>query len=99
MTVPTALGPNRDAWLWNKRRARALQQWGPNPRCAECGDTITGTVYVGHILARVHGGTDEPGNLQPECAACSASGGGRIGSARVKELIAAGREKTKPVFS
>ena len=54
------------------RRARKRMRGLP---CAKCGNPSN---TVGHIIAVSRGGTNDPGNLQPECARCNYSDGARM---------------------
>lgn len=47
--------------------------------CAICGlpPTDDDPLTAGHITPRVHGGTNDPGNYQPEHASCNYSKGAR----------------------
>jgi 5-methylcytosine-specific restriction protein A len=44
-------------------------------KCVKCGAVAT---TAGHIIARIEGGSNELSNLQPECAPCNYSDGGKL---------------------
>lgn len=49
--------------------------------CAMCGDYAT---QVDHILARFHGGSDHPLNLQAACKSCNQRKGDALPSERIE---------------
>lgn len=58
-------------YSWQQIRLIILNR---EPLCRPCkarGLTVEATC-VDHIVAKVHGGTDDPANLQPMCARCNA---------------------------
>lgn len=50
-------------------RAQLIALYGPV--CWRCGRYIRGTVTVGHVVRREHGGSDDLHNLRPECGPCN----------------------------
>jgi 5-methylcytosine-specific restriction enzyme A len=57
---------------WRKLRELILSQ---EPLCRECkrNGRVTAATNVDHIIAKAHGGTDDPSNLQPLCEHCKRS--------------------------
>jgi 5-methylcytosine-specific restriction protein A len=51
--------------------------------CAVCGlpPTTDAPLTAGHITARIHGGSNDPSNYQPEHGSCNYSKGARAGRA------------------
>lgn len=51
--------------------------------CWRCGKLLTkdDKWTAGHIEDRIDGGTNDPGNLAPECPGCNYSAGGKRGAA------------------
>ena len=54
---------------WQRTRSTIL---AAEPLCRECAkrSRVTAATCVDHIVAKAHGGTDEPANLQPLCDPC-----------------------------
>jgi len=55
-----------DWYSWRKTRARILKR--DNFTCGYCSKPAN---TVDHIIPRLHGGTDEPGNLVAACKSCN----------------------------
>jgi len=99
----SALDVDRGRWerireaLFTRRGRRCLVPVAGSGTVLEgvevCGATAT---VAGHVLARLFGGCDRPGNLRPECALHSAREGSMLRSATALVELARARDASAP---
>lgn len=76
----SALGPGGSTSRWRRIRRYVLDRDGWRCQAPRDDGTICGRYAdtAGHIIARAHGGTDDPANLRAECRKCNFGDGAAI---------------------